>query len=247
MKVEIKEKLSTKLQELHPDYIIKFEEQDDFFCYYTIPKEDITIQYRVYKFIINHEDGLYQFTTQKDNIDTHTWNNAGKVSVPAERLDDESSDCWKDPEPIRHSSLQGLRIRLHQAHKITNNIYKSFYLVSNEIYHTTLDAISWFEDKKEDKHHQHIMAYNTLKMFQAFEVFKEDLANDSKAVKTKISMNVLLKNKQKNNYSYSVNAQHTKKKQRTLSLQGSLFLFFSSTYISNLYRFVIFPLVSNMF
>ncbi|WP_141134503.1 hypothetical protein [Bacillus sp. KbaB1] len=165
-----------KLKESYNDCIVKFTKHDEFFWYYTIQKGRITIPYRVYKFIINHEDGLYQFTTQKYNIDAHTWDNAGKVSVPIEKLDDESSDYWKDPEPIRYSSLQGLRIRLHQAYKITNNIYESFYLVSNEIYHTTLDTVSWFEDKEEDKQHEHVMAYNMLKFFQAFEIFKEDLA-----------------------------------------------------------------------
>lgn len=179
MKIEIKEKILRKLKELYSNFTIIFEKQDDFFWYYTFQKENVTIQYKVYKFITNHEDGLYQFTTQKYNIDTHAWDNAGRLSVPIEKLDDKSSDYWKDPEPIRRSSLQGLRIRLHQTYKITNNIYESFYLVSNEIYHTTLDTVSWFEDKKENKQHEHVMAYNMLKLFQAFEIFKEDLTKKS--------------------------------------------------------------------
>ncbi|OFD41662.1 hypothetical protein [Bacillus mycoides] len=90
-------------------------------------------------------------------------------------------------ETLNQSSLRGLRILLHQAYKITNNIYESFYLVLNDIYHKTLDTVSWFEDKK-NKQLEHVMAYNMLKFFQDFEVFKEDIANDSVAIKEAVSV-----------------------------------------------------------
>jgi len=74
---------------------------------------------------------------------------------------------------------------LAESYELTNNVYESFYLVSNEIYETTLDTVAWFEEKKEDKQHEHVLAYNMLKLFQAFDKFKRDFHNGSISISTK--------------------------------------------------------------
>lgn len=174
MRIKISEKILEELTKLIKDASLILDRQNDFFWFFN--DTNSSKKFRVFKLFLNNHDGYYVFQVQKYIAKNKLWKEYKEISVQTERFDDEKDEFWKDPEPIRPCSLQGLRIRLHQAYKVTENIHESFYLVSNEIYESTLDTVSWFEDKKEDKEqHEHVMGYNTLKLFQAFEVFKGDL------------------------------------------------------------------------
>lgn len=174
MIVEISEKILIELKKLNRNNLVRFKEQDELFWYFTVHCEKDKKEYRVHKFFVEHQDGFYHFKTYKLS-NNNLWEEYIEVIVQTEFSEDNSDDFWKDPEPIRPFSLQGLRIKLHHAYNITKSIHESFYLVSNEIYQTTLNMISYFEEKKEDKHHENVLSYNMMKLFQAFEVFKEDL------------------------------------------------------------------------
>ncbi len=182
MEIEIKEKILRELRKLFKNNQLEHKEQDEFFWYFTNNAQTNCSEYRVFKFFANHQNKMYTFEVQQNNMDSLSWDSLEQVAVERERLDDRDGDYWRDPEPIRPFSLQGLRIRLHQAFGLTSNIHESFYLISNEVYQTTLDTVAWFEDKQEEKHHENILAYNMLKLFQAFDVFKEDINNDNSLI-----------------------------------------------------------------
>lgn len=182
MRVKIKEKILQELKKLIKDAPLIFDGQNEFFWFFSVTNTNR--KFRVFKLFFNHHDGYYVFQVQKYNAKNNSWKEHKEVTVQTERFEDDKDGYWKDPEPIRPGSLNGLRIRLHQAFKVTENIHESFYLVSNEIYESTLDTVSWFEDKSEDKQqNEHMMGYNMLKFFQAFEVFKEDLNKQPSLIK----------------------------------------------------------------
>lgn len=174
IRIKIREKILEELTKFTEDASLILDRQNDFFWFFN--DTNTNKKFRVFKLFLNNHDGYYVFQVQKYIAKNKLWKEYKEISVQTERFDDEKDEFWKDPEPIRPCSLQGLRIRLHQAYRVTENIYESFYLVSNELYESTLDTVSWFEDKKEDKEqNEHVMGYNMLKFFQAFEIFKEDL------------------------------------------------------------------------
>lgn len=182
MRHPIREKIWVELNKLYKETPLQFNGQDEYF--WLFGESNINNMFRVFKLFQKHHNGFYMFHTQMYNVKEGSWKEHTEISVQTERFDDDKDEYWKDPEVIRPNSLQGLRIRLHQAYKVTENIFESFYLVSNEIYDSTLDTVAWFEDKSEDKQqHEHVMGYNTLKFFHAFEVFKEDLNNQPPILK----------------------------------------------------------------
>jgi hypothetical protein len=169
----IKEKILVELKTKLDCKTLVFGGQDKFFWYF----ENEDTKYRVFKMYTKLMNKHYSFKWQED-INKGEFGDIGIVQVGWE-INDNANELWKDPEPIRPASLIGIRIRLHRAYTITQNIYEAFYLVSNEIYNTTLGVVIDFDEKKGSKFHEAIIANNMLKLFQAFEYFKKDIENDA--------------------------------------------------------------------
>jgi hypothetical protein len=148
---------------------LSFSQQTEFFWYF----KDANYHYRVFKFFPKTFDDCYSFELQKYIEDGEdVWEFVDNVTVEWEISED---NFTRDPEPIRPFSINGFRVRLHNAYLITRNIHEAFYLISKEIYEEAIDIASWFGDKEENKFHERVLANNTLKLFQAFDVFKEDI------------------------------------------------------------------------